>query len=98
MLEYKELKDRGLVPGKILSDLNLIISIFRHYDKKIMYRIDRYFVEFIFVDIKFTKDKWINIYKIFLRTRNTVRLGKSNNKDLIVVIERFQNVFIDDIK
>lgn len=97
MIMYNyELYENQNISGKIAIDLDRIKSIFNYYNKPILYRVDKYFIEFIFSEIDFNRSNMIYFDKIFERVVNNIRISKNKNGKLIVVIARFPSIFINE--
>jgi hypothetical protein len=95
MINYKLYDINSIVQASIRSDIDRIITIISHYNKEIYYRNDKFYTEFIFRGFKFLKENTIYIDRIFRQTTKALRLGKTIDGDLIVVIEKFPLIFMN---
>ena len=86
------------LPSKTKSDLDRIKAIIDYSKtKKLYYRIDKFFTEFLFDDYKFSRDNMLEINRIFDKVVSNIRIAKNKDGKLIIVIEKFPSIFIDRI-
>ena len=94
--KYKIFTSNINLQPKVKVNLDRLQQIFDYYGD-ILYRKERYFVEFIFTDYILTKDSILPIYRTNRKTTSEIRYGLTRARQLIITIERFDNVFISNI-
>lgn len=81
---------------KVNVSLQKLQQIFDYYGE-ILYRKERYFVEFVFVEYIFNKNSTLPMNRANKRVKSEIRYGFTKTNQMIITIERFDSVFVSDL-